>query len=65
MNISVSDYTGKGSVRRGIISVAVLMYVKKREGAGIYTNLNPECICLVRNILKDAIDIFTKAGKAF
>ncbi len=30
-----------------------------------YTNLNPECIRLVRNILKEAIDIFTKAGKAF
>jgi hypothetical protein len=30
-----------------------------------YTNLNPECIKLVRNILKDAIDMFTKAGKAF
>lgn len=30
-----------------------------------YTNLNPECIRLVRNILKDAIEIFTKVGKAF
>ena len=30
-----------------------------------YTNLNPECIRLVRNILKDAIDIFTKAGNVF
>ena len=30
-----------------------------------YTNLNPECIRLVRNILKDAIDMFTKVGKAF
>ena len=30
-----------------------------------YTNLNPECIRIIRNVLKDAIDIFTKAGKAF
>ena len=30
-----------------------------------YTNLNPECIRIVRNILKDAIDMFTKAGKLF
>ena len=30
-----------------------------------YTNLNPECIRLVRNILKDAIDMFTKVGKSF
>ena len=30
-----------------------------------YTNLNPECIKLVRNILKDAIKMFTKVGKAF
>ena len=30
-----------------------------------YTNLNPECIRLVRNILTDAIAIFTKAGKSF
>lgn len=30
-----------------------------------YTNLNPECIRLVRNILQDAIDIFTKVGNAF
>lgn len=30
-----------------------------------YTNLNPECIALVRNILKDSIDMFTKVGKAF
>ncbi|MBQ3295758.1 MAG: M28 family peptidase [Erysipelotrichaceae bacterium] len=30
-----------------------------------YTNLNPECIRLVRNILKEAIHMFTKAGKAF
>ena len=30
-----------------------------------YTNLNPECIKLVRSILKDALDMFTKAGKVF
>jgi len=30
-----------------------------------YTNLNPECIELIRNILKDSIDMFTKAGSAF
>ena len=30
-----------------------------------YTNLNPECIALIRNVLKDAIDMFTKSGKAF
>ena len=30
-----------------------------------YTNLNPECIKLVRKILKDAIDMFRKAGSAF
>ena len=30
-----------------------------------YTNLNPECIKLVRDILKQAIDMFTKAGKSF
>ena len=30
-----------------------------------YTNLNPECIKLVRKILKDALDMFTKVGKAF
>lgn len=30
-----------------------------------YTNLNPECIRLVRDILKDAVDMFAKAGKAF
>ena len=30
-----------------------------------YTNLNPECIRLVRNILKDAIKMFTKVGKVF
>lgn len=30
-----------------------------------YTNLNPECIKLVRSILKDSIDMFRKAGKAF
>lgn len=30
-----------------------------------YTNLNPECIKLVRKILKDAIKMFTKVGNAF
>ena len=30
-----------------------------------YTNLNPECIKLVRKILKEAINMFTKIGKAF
>ncbi|MBR5340329.1 MAG: M28 family peptidase [Erysipelotrichaceae bacterium] len=30
-----------------------------------YTNLNPDCIKLVRNILKQAIDMFTKTGKTF
>ena len=30
-----------------------------------YTNLNPECIKLVRSILKDALEMFTKAGKVF
>lgn len=30
-----------------------------------YTNLNPECIKLIRDILKDSIDMFTKAGSAF
>ena len=30
-----------------------------------YTNLNPEYIRLVRNILKDAIKMFTKAGNVF
>ena len=30
-----------------------------------YTNLNPECIKLVRDILKQAIDMFVKAGKVF
>ncbi len=30
-----------------------------------YTNLNPECIKLVRKILKEAINMFTKVGRAF
>ena len=30
-----------------------------------YTNLNPECIKLVRDILKEAIKMFTKAGNVF
>lgn len=30
-----------------------------------YTNLNPECIKLVRNILKAALEMFVKVGKAF
>ncbi len=30
-----------------------------------YTNLNPECIKLVRKILKEAINMFTKIGSAF
>ena len=30
-----------------------------------YTNLNPECIELIRNVLKDAIDMFARAGRAF
>ena len=30
-----------------------------------YTNLNPECIGIVRNILKDAVNMFANVGKIF
>ena len=30
-----------------------------------YTNLNPECIGIVRNILKDAVDMFANVGNIF
>ncbi len=30
-----------------------------------YTNLNPECISIVRKILKDAVQMFASAGKIF
>lgn len=30
-----------------------------------YTNLNPECISLVRSILKDAVDMFANVGHIF
>ncbi len=30
-----------------------------------YTNLNPECIAIVRKILKDAVDMFARAGSIF
>lgn len=30
-----------------------------------YTNLNPECIRVVRNILKDAVNMFANAGRIF
>ena len=30
-----------------------------------YTNLNPECIRIVRDILKDSVSMFSKVGKIF
>ena len=30
-----------------------------------YTNLNPECISTVRNILRDAVNMFANAGNIF
>lgn len=30
-----------------------------------YTNLNPECIRIVRSVLKDAVDMFAKVGNIF
>ena len=30
-----------------------------------YTNLNPECISIVRDILRDAVNMFAKVGKIF
>ena len=30
-----------------------------------YTNMNPECIRIVRDILKDSVSMFSKVGKIF